>query len=86
MKFRAEVVRWEDAVHTPDYATADDKRVGKPYYVVSAGFAVKETARTVVLAQTVYADGTFGDFLTIPKRMISRRRRLASVEWKEGTT
>lgn len=79
-----EAVRWEDASHTPDYGTAEDKDVGEPHYVVSVGILVKENRDRIVLAQSVYQDNTFGDFLTIPKRMVSRRRKLAAVNWKNG--
>lgn len=77
---RVEVVYWGDAHSGSDFVKPDDPGLGKAMEVVSVGLLVKETKDAVVLSLGYWADGAYGDQLTIPKGMIRKRRRLGYVK------
>lgn len=83
MRYRIDAVRWTDAeLNTENETAIDDTTLGKPPSVLSVGVVVRDTDESVVLALEIYEERRCRSFLTIPKGMITRRRRIGSVEWK----
>lgn len=79
MKQRVEVVRWVDAELNSDDPQKPEW-FAEPCLVLTVGILAKETEESLYLALDAFTDGTYRDYLVIPKACVLKRHRLGTID------
>lgn len=82
MKHKVQAIYWADA-HSSTWRRPEDSVKDEGMPVTSIGMVIAETPKAVTIAGGYWANGDYGEVLTIPKGMVIRRKTIAILDIKE---